>query len=90
MDPLSVRLLDFIRRNPGAFGDRVSDLDLANGTFYVRRPKGGDSYGSRRTVPVRPEVRGTLSLYIRNGGLRPDDLIFGIEESVVSSNSLGI
>ena len=23
MEPLSVRLLDFIRRNPGAFGDRV-------------------------------------------------------------------
>ena len=90
MKPLSVRLLDFIRRNPGAFGDRVSDLDLANGTFYVRRPKGGDSYGSRRTVPVRPEVRGILSLYIRNGGLRPEDLIFGIGGSVVSSNSLGI
>ncbi len=69
---------------------RVSDLDLSNGTFYVRRPKGGDSYGSRRTVPVRPEVRGILSLYIRNGGLRPEDLIFGIGGSVVSSNSLGI
>ena len=69
---------------------RVSDLDLTNGTFYIRRPKGGDSYGSRRTVPVRPEVRGILSLYIRNEGLCPDDLIFGIEGSVVSSNSLGI
>ncbi len=68
----------------------VSDLDLSRGTFYVSRPKGGDSYGSRRTVPVRPEVRGILSLYIRNEELRPNDLIFGIGGSAVSSNSLGV
>ncbi len=69
---------------------RVCDLDLAGGTFYVRRPKGGDSYGAKRTVPVRPEVRGILSLYISSAGLGSDDLIFGIGGSVVSSNSLGV
>ncbi len=69
---------------------RVSDLDLAAGTLYIRRPKGGDSYGSKRTVPVRPEVRGILSLYIRNEDLRPNDLIFGINGDTVSSNTLGV
>lgn len=68
----------------------VSDLDLYSGVLFIRRPKGGDSYGSKRTVPVRPEVRGILSLYIQSEGLRPNDLIFGIEGCVVSSNSLGV
>lgn len=69
---------------------RVDDLDLVAGTLYIRRPKGNDSYGTRRTVPVRPEVRGILSLYIRSEELCPEDLIFSVNGAVVSSNSLGV
>lgn len=42
----------------------VSDLDLERNTMYVRRPKGGDSWASNRTVPVRPECRGILARYV--------------------------
>lgn len=69
---------------------RVEDLDLAGCTFYVRRPKGADTYGDRRTVPVRPEVRGILSLYISSSGLSPSDLLFGVDGHAASSNTLGI
>ena len=69
---------------------RVEDLNLIGCTFYVRRPKGADTYGACRTVPVRPEVRGILSLYISSSGLSPTDLILGVDGHAASSNTLGI
>lgn len=69
---------------------RVEDLDLNGCTFYVRRPKGADTYGARRTVPIHPEVRGTLSLYISPSGLSSSDLLFGVDGHAPSSNTLGV
>ncbi len=67
----------------------VEDLDLVNGTLYIREPKGVNSYGIKRIVPVRPEVRGILSLFILPAGMDPKDPIFGISGAPVSLNSLG-
>lgn len=42
----------------------ICDVDLVANTVFVRRPKGGDSWGIRRTVPLRPECRGVLARYV--------------------------
>ena len=68
---------------------RVSDLDIGASTMYVRRPKGGDSWGMNRTVPVRPEVRSVLARYVL--GRAPDSYLFPSPKGGrVSENSLGV
>ena len=69
---------------------QVKDLDLVNGTLVIRQPKGVNSYGIKRIVPVRPEVRGILSLYVQSMSLSSEDPIFGISGAPVSSNTLGV
>ena len=42
----------------------LSDIDLANWTLTVSCPKGGDTYGRKRTVAIPPLIRGTFMDYL--------------------------
>ncbi len=55
---------------------RIADLDLGKNTMFVRRPKGGDTWGFLRTVPVRPECRGVLARYVLTLNGESSDYLF--------------
>lgn len=51
----------------------VGDVSVPDRTVAVRRPKGSETYGIPRTVPIRPECLGVISRWILSLRGAPED-----------------